>query len=222
MLAGQDIALTITRKPILQSRSLEAYLAPLLRADAKSYTTAQEFIQRNSTFFTTTLERPPYTPASSPNDKPSPTGEQTQPTVRISALHTAATALSFVPESHWNVETHRYNISSYDGSDTINPTSVPENSSSSDPEISPEKVRIAADKTFKKELYHYLRWALCASAPGPGIPETMEILGRAETVRRLREAKELTASMAGKSAQNQPENGKEEDRSWMGSLASRL
>ncbi|RJE24309.1 Glutamyl-tRNA synthetase [Aspergillus sclerotialis] len=210
--------------PILQSRSLEAYIGPLLRADAKSYTTAQEFVQRNSTFFTTTLKRPPYSPASSSNEKPSPAGEQTQTqthTVPISALHTAAAALSFVPESHWNVETHRYNISSYDGSDTVIPTSRSEHSSSSDPGVSPEKGKIAADKTFKKELYHYLRWALSASAPGPGIPETMEILGRVETVRRLREAKELTASMAGRPGQNQAKDGKEEDRSWMGSLASR-
>lgn len=68
-----------------------------------------------------------------------------------------------------------------------------------------EQTRKAADKTFKRELYHYLRWALSAGAPGPGIPETMEILGRAETVRRLQEAKELSM-------------GKSADRSWMGSL----
>lgn len=70
-----------------------------------------------------------------------------------------------------------------------------------------EKARIAADKAFKKELYHYLRWALSAGAPGPGVPETMSILGRPETVRRLQEAKEMTTSAT-----------RPDDQSWMGSL----
>lgn len=167
-------------------------------------------MQRNSTFFTTTLERPPYVPASSPSeDNLAPTTEKT-PTIPVAALHTAASALCFVPETHWNIETHRYNISSYDGSNAI----------TSDAQGGTEQgamTGIAADKTFKKELYHYLRWALSAGAPGPGIPETMTILGRAETIRRLQEAKELTVSMAGLS---KPDQGQNQDRSWMESLAS--
>lgn len=204
--------LTVDRTPILQSRPLTALVAPLLRADAKSYTTAQDFTQRNSTFFLTKLDRPPYMPSSSRSSKDnSPT-----PTIPIAALHTAAAALCFVPDSHWTLDTHRYNISSYDVSSAV---SSPQ--SSNTPEET-EKTRIVADKAFKKELYHYLRWALSAGAPGPGIPETMEILGRAETVRRLQEARELTTSMV---EPKRPVQGsgqeQNQDRSWMGSLASR-
>lgn len=78
---------------------------------------------------------------------------------------------------------------------------------------------MAADKRFKKELYHYLRWALSAGAPGPGIPETMRILGRAESVRRLEEGRRLTAELAeGGQGQTQGE-GQGQDKAWMGSLA---
>ncbi|KAL5355797.1 hypothetical protein BJX96DRAFT_171002 [Aspergillus floccosus] len=189
--------------PILQSRPLSEYVAPLLQADAKSFTRAEDFVARNATFFTTTLDRAPYTPAS---------GETTVP---MTALHTAAAALSLVPDSHWTIDTHRFNISSYDGSAAI-----------ADPESAviqhDEKARVAADKVFKKELYHYLRWALSASAPGPGIPETMTILGRNESVRRLQEARELTRELAASAdagAQRVKGAIKEGDVSWMGSLA---
>lgn len=191
--------------PMLQGRDLSEYITPLLRADAKSYTTAQEFVERNSTFFSTKLDRAPYTPASASSDA--------TPSVPMLALHTAAAALTLVPPAHWGIETHRFNISSYDGSESVVlPT---------DGDSSPK----AKDKIFKKELYHYLRWALSASAPGPGIPETMTILGRDETLRRLQDAKTLTQSLVPHVGRRVPKssgnNQDTDDRSWMGSLAPR-
>ncbi|KAJ5723998.1 hypothetical protein N7488_002033 [Penicillium malachiteum] len=185
--------------PILKGRFLEEYITPLVRADAKSYTTASEFKERNSTFFTTKIDRTPYTPASnSTPTTPSP--------VPMQALHTAAAALTLVPPSHWNIETHRFNINSYDGSDSV--------ALSSETTGSTEKV-------FKKELYHYLRWALSASAPGPGIPETMSILGRDETVRRIQDAKALTQNLVESVGRRVPKGSQTmgDDKSWMGSLA---
>jgi glutamyl-tRNA synthetase len=101
--------------------------------------------------------------------------------VPVSTLHIAATALCLVPESHWTAETHRLNIASYNGAavDFL------------DSDKSVAKEDLAADRAFKRELYHFLRWALSAGAPGPGIPETMEILGRTESIRRLEEARGL-------------------------------
>ncbi|PYI02754.1 Glutamyl-tRNA synthetase [Aspergillus sclerotiicarbonarius CBS 121057] len=188
--------------PILQSRPLTDYIPPLLRADAKSYTNASDFVTRNSTFFTTTLTRPPYTPASPTN------------TIPMTALHTASAALTLVPTAHWTLETHRANITAYDGTTTPTPEepTTPEEA---------EKARKTADKAFKKELYHYLRWALSAGAPGPGIPETMHILGHDETMRRLQEAKKLTMDLVPaptRVAKQGPES-LGTDRSWMGSLA---
>ncbi|PKY05547.1 mitochondrial glutamyl-tRNA synthetase [Aspergillus campestris IBT 28561] len=171
--------------PLLQSRSLNQYIAPLLRADAKSYTTATDFIP-------------------------------------ISTLHTAAAALMLVPEPHWTIETHKANITSYDGSSALedqdpSPPTTPEDAS---------KTKKSIDKTFKKELYHYLRWALSAGAAGPGIPETMVILGRKESLRRLQEARDLTREdgESMRRAKKEVDAGSAEralggDRGWMGSLA---
>lgn len=134
----------------------------------------------------------------------------------MTSLHTASLALTLVPPAHWTLETHRANITAYDGT-------TPDESSPTDT-LTPEestKAQKAADKAFKKELYHYLRWALSAGAPGPGIPETMAILGREETVRRVQEAKELTAHLV-PGPTRRVKQGVEslgEDRSWMGSLA---
>ncbi|KAE8346449.1 hypothetical protein BDV24DRAFT_158682 [Aspergillus arachidicola] len=201
--------------PILQSRSLAEYLPLLLRADAKSYTNASEFVQRNSTFFTTTLNRPPYAPAASASKSPSQT-------VPMTALHTAAAALSLVPEAHWTIESHKFNITSYDGASSILPEESDAGAHGSPEEV--EKARVAADKTFKKELYHYLRWALSASAPGPGIPETMVILGRAESLRRLQEAQQMTMSLVNESTgptrvAKGAQSSENQDKTWMGSLA---
>lgn len=193
--------LTHISSPILQGRSLTEYLGPLLRADAKTYTTAPEFLERNATFFTTKLDGAAYIPTTAQSE--------TGPAVPMLALHTAAAALTFVPAEHWNIEMHRFNINSYDGSDAV---VIPEGDSSA----------VNTDKVFKKEMYHYLRWALSASAPGPGIPETMTILGRDETIRRIQEAKALTKELVPNVGQRVPKGtkGMGEDRSWMGSLAS--
>ncbi|CRG83703.1 glutamyl-tRNA synthetase [Talaromyces islandicus] len=184
----------------------------LLQADAKSYTTPEEFIDRNKTFFIAPSNRPAYEPAAKDSAVP------------ISTLHTAAAAMSLVPEDHWTVENHRFNIKSYN---TDPPTAQTE-TDKADGELSPSSAAsiIAQDKAFKKELYHYLRWALSAGAPGPGIPETLAILGRAESVRRLEEARRLTkpevthanTCRVPKTPIQSPsvENA---DKSWMGSLA---
>ncbi|KAE8145370.1 Glutamyl-tRNA synthetase [Aspergillus avenaceus] len=196
-------------KSILQSRNLAEYIPPLLKADAKSFTTAPEFLTRNSTFFTTTLSRPAYAPKDPKSNVP------------ITSLHTATAALTLVPESHWTIPTHKQNITSYDGASAL----LPEPLSPTDgKEVQEEgEARITADKTFKKELYHYLRWALSGSAPGPGIPETMVILGRDESLRRLKEARQLTMDLVERSGPTRvvKKLGSMEnvDTEWMGSLA---
>ena len=96
--------------------------------------------------------------------------------------------LTFIPKDDWTRETLRHNISSYDAS----LSSVDQSSPAAYQEKPEEEKEAAQKKLFKKELYHYLRWALSAGAPGPGIPETMMILGQAECERRIIEAIELS------------------------------
>ena len=86
-------------------------------------------------------------------------------------IRTAASTLCLVPEEQWTKEVHRSNLSSLH-SDT---KARAEQSSSE-------------HKRWKRELYHYLRWALLGGAAGPSVPETMEILGRATCVQRIQTA----------------------------------
>lgn len=117
-----------------------------------------------------------------------------------------------IPEEHWTAEIHRSNIASYIFSDTS--VSTPDGDAS-----------IAkTEQEARKELFHYLRWALSGGAPGIGIPNTMEILGRDETVRRLQDAKVATKPLL---PQKQMPNkrpasteGELQSKAWMGSLAS--
>ncbi|KAK2871666.1 hypothetical protein FQN49_002955 [Arthroderma sp. PD_2] len=194
--------------PIFKGRPLDEYVAPLLREGARSYTTAKDFIAQNFSFFTQTLDRPPYTSAAAAKNP----STDIQPAVSISTLHTAAAALSMVPEEHWTAETHRANISSYIFSDTTTSTSGGDATSAN------------IEREARKELFHYLRWALSGGDPGIGIPASMEILGRDETVRRLKDAREATKSLLpSKSRPDKPipgvSEGGADSKAWMGSLA---
>ncbi|KAJ9612227.1 Glutamate--tRNA ligase mitochondrial [Cladophialophora chaetospira] len=88
----------------------------------------------------------------------------------ISLLHplcVAASTLTLTPSSSWTKETHHTQLHALELSlpnETIDP------------------------KTWKRELYHYLRWALLGGKRGPGIAETLEILGREICISRIRDA----------------------------------
>lgn len=150
------------------------------------------------------LDRAPYTPAR--------TTTRASFEVPIQALHTAAAALALVPPSHWSVETHHLNIESYDGSESV---IVPAT------ELDSQATSPAPGPIFKKELYHYLRWALSASASGPGIPDTMVILGRDESLRRLEEAKAASQTFGPSDGTRIPKGTLPDDQSWMGTLATK-
>ncbi|KAE8555372.1 hypothetical protein EYB25_000067 [Talaromyces marneffei] len=147
------------RGNIRDNLAIKDTVTSLLQHDGGHFTTPAQFLDRNWSFFAPSLNRTPYTLTQTDLEL----GDPTPPLV---ALQTVATILTLVPESHWNIETHRTNL------DSIPYTS----------------------KAFKKELYHYLRWALLAGASGPGMPQIMEVLGRDETVRRLTEAIQLNGN----------------------------
>ncbi|EFR04814.1 glutamyl-tRNA synthetase [Nannizzia gypsea CBS 118893] len=191
--------------PILKGRPLEKHVASLLREGARSYTTAEEFIAQNETFFTQTIDRPSYTSAAVAKNPSS------EPAIPISTLHTAAAVLTMIPEEHWTAEVHRANIASYIFSDA------------SVSALNRDAAIAKAEQEARKELFHYLRWALSGGAPGIGIPNTMEILGRDETVRRLQDAREATKALLPQkkmpSKKSASTTGEAESKSWMGSLA---
>lgn len=101
-----------------------------------------------------------------------PEVQSEQTVTPLTTLHTAAATLTLLPDTHWTESAQKDNITAL--TTTFSP-SIP---------------------TFTKSLYHYLRWALNAGHPGPGIPATLAILGRAESERRLADARHLTFTQA--------------------------
>ncbi|KIX10141.1 glutamate-tRNA ligase [Rhinocladiella mackenziei CBS 650.93] len=84
-------------------------------------------------------------------------------------LRVAASTLCLVPPSSWTEEVHRAQLRQLE--------TPPSN------DIEP--------KRWKTELYHYLRWVLLGGNNGPGIAETMEVLGRDACVEKIQAANQM-------------------------------
>jgi glutamyl-tRNA synthetase len=96
-------------------------------------------------------------------------------------IRTAASTLLLTPAAQWTTRTNRANLESLEfGPD-------PSKSPPLEPETDPLVIS-KANKKAKSALYHWLRWALLNGAAGPGIPDTMEILGRDICVQRIQAA----------------------------------
>jgi len=95
----------------------------------------------------------------------------------LRTLSTTAMALCMVPEQDWTAEVHRQNLVSLQYT-------------APDDGIDPKVLA----KAWKKEFYHFLRQALLGGASGPGIPETMEILGKDVCTERIQSAAMKTRS----------------------------
>ena len=89
----------------------------------------------------------------------------------------------------WTTRTHRANLESLELG--IEPSKSPTLESETDPTTASK-----ANKKAKSALYHWLRGALLNGAAGPGIPETMEILGRDICVQRIQAAVLLSRDAA--------------------------
>jgi glutamyl-tRNA synthetase len=92
-------------------------------------------------------------------------------TAMLKDIKIAASTLCLVPDEQWTKEVQRSNLLSLQMRRSMDAGKV-----------------LAEEKMWKKELYHYLRWALLGGAAGPSIPETMEILGRPTCVQRIQKA----------------------------------
>jgi glutamyl-tRNA synthetase len=109
------------------------------------------------------------------------------------AIRTAALTLLFTPPERWTVGNLRAGLEGLDfhcgleaGAHT--PTFA----------LGSMSPIVKANKLARGKLYHYLRWALLGGRAGPGIPETMEILGRESCVRRIQAAEMLMREVVGK------------------------
>lgn len=134
----------------LGKRSLEDVVGLILRADWKSYTTAEAFAQRSSNFFRPLAELPAYGLLNSNHP--------------LSALRVVAASFLLIPGQQWTAAVHRDNIAA------IQPPGTETRPAGEETE---EKVKV-----WRKEIYHFLRWSLMSGVSGPPLPDLMEIMGR--------------------------------------------
>lgn len=87
----------------------------------------------------------------------------------LESLRTAAAAICLTPESEWSAESLRASMTALQ------------------PLLTAHQGR-DVEKKWRREFYHYLRWALLGGKPGPSLPQTMEILGKNICVRRIQSA----------------------------------
>lgn len=158
---------------LIGSRSLHDVLAVTLRIKSLPYRTAEEFASQLSIFLD---------PVPSPLPPPSfiPAGQ----TWLLHPLRVASSTLLLVPGESWNQATHHSNLS------MLETSSFPDRPSSSTPEVDNDNDAVTnlTAKQWKSHLYHYLRWALLGGRTGPGIAETLDLLGPETSRQRIQSA----------------------------------
>lgn len=93
----------------------------------------------------------------------------------LHSLRVAASTLCLTPESSWTEEVHRAQIYALE---------TPSDKTSTDEQ-----------RAWKRDLFHYLRWALFRGGRGPSIPQVLTILGRQTSIERIQAANLLTRDL---------------------------
>ncbi|KAI9845523.1 MAG: Glutamate--tRNA ligase mitochondrial [Sclerophora amabilis] len=176
--SANTISTSTFMKSVLQERDLRSYIAAILRADAKNFTNAKSFLDNNSYYF--------ETPQSAGYRDLDQDGKAIHP-IPTSELSAAAGLLEHVPSDRWTAQTIKERITDILTTSSQDPNPKIEGDlRSPKPDQKPSQLQ----KAWSKALHHYLRWSIAAGKPGPAISETMEILGREESLSRLRRTAE--------------------------------
>jgi hypothetical protein len=145
------------------------YIRSILRLDAMNYTTAKEFVARNSYLLQVDL------PLEVENLK---SGNQSN-TEKALALFATAEFLNSIDSSSWSVKEIKERFHQ------IESIRLKEDDS-----ISSEE-RLAHSREWREGFHHLLRWVITNGGPGPGIAEVMQVLGKEQTTIRLMKAMEV-------------------------------
>jgi glutamyl-tRNA synthetase len=163
------------------------FVRAIIWADSQNYSTPYDFISRHVYFFTAP------TPSTLVATRPSLKLYGVLPELAHSTLH--ATLLGFfqdlseIKEQDWNTaELKRYTTSIVDQGTA---KSIEELRSQ---QIWSEELKPVLKKAWAKLVHGCIRWAIMAGMPGPDGAETMRILGRSESLRRLEVAEEILQS----------------------------
>lgn len=157
-------------------------------ADSQNYSSPDKFIFRHVYMFT----RPPQSVLEA--TRPSMELEHVPP--QIARLFAHATLLRFfldlheIKEQDWNKGELKRCIASI--ADLGTAKSIGELQGL---QIWSEELKHVLKKAWLELVYRYIRWAIMAGMPGPVMAETMGILGRSESIRRLKVAHTILESL---------------------------
>jgi glutamyl-tRNA synthetase len=172
----------------IPSTAREDYVRDILWADAKKYTNPAEFVERNTFFWVSPTSEilVKNMPALRLHNVPSLAAQPTP-----AALSPFFSNFSEIPEEGWNaaeIKSWILSIVEQASSRSFAELTIKNKHWS---ETDADAARIQWSKAWNKLVHQYLRWALMGAMPGPDGAETMRILGRNETLRRLERAEEL-------------------------------
>ncbi|KAI9759208.1 MAG: Glutamate--tRNA ligase mitochondrial [Chaenotheca gracillima] len=173
--AHDDISQSPILNSTLQGRDLRSYIAAILQKDTSNYADAKTFVENNTYYFV----RPPLGSYETSNSKSTPVH-----TIPVDRLATAASKLNLISADHWDPQAIKERV------EEMIATSSSGSPSPSDTSPGNAPVSTHSQKEWRTGIHHYLRHAIAGGKPGPGIGDVMSILGRDESLERLRIASE--------------------------------
>lgn len=173
---------------VLNHHKVDDYLRKLLRADARNYTNAPAFVERNKYFFEApdSVELLRCQPSTSLHGIPA----SLRKSVSTETLGTVLSLLWNIKGDDWTAENLRKYIN--DDMIRVNTATTLHDFIDSDG-VDLNMTRNVVTKAWSKLIHKYIRWVIAAGLPGPDSAESMEILGREETLARLTVATEVLA-----------------------------
>lgn len=167
---------------VLGYHNAESYVAKLVQLDARNYTNASSFVDRNKYFFHTPDEQVLLSSRPSGHLHHMPRGVEL--VVQDGIFREVLSGLKLIPLEEWTTPRVR---------DYINATITEKAEQSVEQSrknhvLDLEEVRKTAPKSWSKLIHSYIRWAIATGLPGPDGAESMNILGREETLARLASA----------------------------------
>ncbi|PBP27926.1 glutamyl-tRNA synthetase [Diplocarpon rosae] len=197
---------------IAQGQAREDFVRQILNADAQNYLNPADFIQRNEYMFATPTEARlrEKVPLFKLHNVPSGV-----PFVPEQKTITLFTSLSAIPDEDWKLAAVRERLAWIIKQGTDVSIAALNEAQGRSVDRRTDELEKVVQKSWGKLVHGYLRWAITAGQPGPDGAETMVILGRDETIKRLKLADAVIRKTWKKQAEKENKAEYEVDSDWI-------
>jgi len=165
------------------------YIYDIVRADAQNYTNPSEFVIRNAYFFEAPKPEHLIATIHSFKLRNVPRGVTTD--LSAAKILLFFDSFSDIPESDWNTD----ELKSWTKS-IIEQASIGSINELKYVQKWTQELETVMKNAWGKLVHQYIRWAMVAGMPGPDSSETMRILGKEESIRRLDLARDVMINKA--------------------------